>query len=48
MSSEIKILRLSTGEDVIAKVDEGSGETVELKILSLLFHNNQHQDNQYN
>ena len=31
MSSEIKILRLSTGEDVIAKVDEGSGETVELK-----------------
>ena len=24
MSSEIKILRLSTGEDVIAKVDEGS------------------------
>ena len=31
MSSEIKILRLSTGEDVIAKVDEGSGEMVELK-----------------
>jgi len=31
MSSEIKILRLSTGEDVIAKVDEGSGEVVELK-----------------
>ena len=30
MSSEVKILRLS-GEDVIAKVDEGSGETVELK-----------------
>ena len=28
---EVKILRLSTGEDVIAKVDEGSGETVELK-----------------
>ena len=24
MSSDIKILRLSTGEDVIAKVDEGS------------------------
>ena len=31
MPSEIKIIRLSTGEDVIAKVDEGSGETVELK-----------------
>ena len=31
MSSGIKILRLSTGEDVIAKVDEGSGEMVELK-----------------
>ena len=31
MASEIKIIRLSTGEDVIGKVDEGSGETVELK-----------------
>ena len=31
MSSEIKVLRLSTGEDVIAKVEESSGETVELK-----------------
>ena len=31
MPSEIKIIRLSTGEDVIAKVDEGSGETVELE-----------------
>ena len=48
MPSEIKIIRLSTGEDVIAKVDEGSGETVELKNPLLLFHNNQHQDNQYN
>ena len=30
MSSEIKILRLSTGEDVIAKVEQSSGENVEL------------------
>ena len=30
MSSEIKILRLSTGEDVIAKVGEGSGSNVTL------------------
>ena len=30
MASEIKVLRLSTGEDVIAKVDQSSGENVEL------------------
>ena len=30
MASETKVLRLSTGEDVIAKVEQSSGENVEL------------------
>ena len=43
---EVKILRLSTGEDVIAKVGEND-QGISLKDPFVIIPNNQHQDNQY-
>ena len=47
MSSDIKILRLSTGEDVIAKVGEND-QGVSLTKHLLLYLNRWRQENLYN
>ena len=46
--SDVKIVRLQTGEDVISKVDEDTMKIMNSINLLLSFQLNQRQVNQYN
>ena len=46
--SDVKIMRLSTGEDIIAKIIDKSVETTKLKQPFVIYHINKDQVNLYN